>query len=1395
MADPLLERLESAGAHAALRGYRRQFLYTLSRIVTEPEGQEKVFQLERYEDLEIISKEGRPLEYIQIKDYSEDLTVSALSIPFFRRAVALLKGNQNAVVKVVSFGPFGPELSAAWSDEDSADRRRVRGKLQERGFTPDELDTVFRSIKMQQVDETVIETEVYGWLSESALGGDPEHAFKLLHSWLYGLSEQGERVIYADVVTTLNRVGTYLRERAAHHEEWYRTIRPLERHTPSEDERAALAAQFYEGVSARYEHILASVDVPRESKLADLEEAFQASRVVIVHGASGQGKSALAYRYLNSKLEPGCWCFEAQSLSGLERVQSVAVALAGHLKVVKARLYVYVDVQPGNTYWPELVRQLSHHQDIYILMTIREEDLKRTNVPVTDLLLARTVPLSFDEAEASEIYDRLAQRRPPERFLGFTEAWARFGGQGPLLEFVHLVTQNESLRERLEKQVNDYKDRVNAGTFPSDGLELLRRVAVASAYGSRLSLKALVRDLSIPAPDRVVGIYESEYLLRQSEDRSFVEGLHPIRSQILADLLTDEAFHPWVDTARSCLGSMLEADIEAFLLSSFYHHQTEQQTLLRTLFEEWRPQTWVGFAGALRSLLWLGVFQYAARNRAVINAALEQVGAGLQVMLDTDLTDVSAGKDAPDFEDMDFLPEGLKNAIKTAKAQQSLKGEALKHARDWLERAVPPSAAPQTEADWSGAAEVAFWSGYLGSSNGPMAEELISQLNAALERLSINTLANVVFALSYTKHPDFFVWLQGARTTLLNRFCVETESIHVEDDGSTLRIHFVPGGLASIQTDGNQQLEGGEGFLNREAVRRAETLRKLVPDRQFYATHGYGHKPLLLESPADDTVKNMPTTYMYPRWAVNLNAVFSRLGLYPHRPDTWEDYARQIYVLRKGLLISLVAFNGGLNTYFRKATPFNILTHVGATAWNACARSLNRYPSLPKSAVDELGFTGEGYDDRQQNDSTNSGLVREIALLLKEHEPFLKALRNYLSPMSNFYAQAPDVIAVKGALGKATPEGRRKILRSVEQEHTDMRTEPRFPTLEFTEALEALGPFQQAFRERFAAYFQPRELEELEAQERKVLFEAWSLWLQLAFHPNRRLKNPAEEAVERVESLLRRVRRNFEKRLDALEREGIVARALPCDLKWEGQPALWISYDVQDPSEIKVGRDAVLTAFKASIAEFFSAEIAEFVVRQLGARILLIPLFKGKALTTAVWQTSTDVLLQGSTYEGQDWWNYVPHPVPPEVWEVLDVPVWEHSEVQLLNELQVEFSKVALLSAFLVQLYAAPRTGGVSVELAQRYVEESISHIRESIQAIINKLQSASLFLRGLEEATLLQRGNSVQAFEAFGQALETILQAEETEEVSPLLLWQNVISALTEAEAARRLWLSDIGT
>jgi hypothetical protein len=141
--------------------------------------------------------------------------------------------------------------------------------------------------------------------------------------------------------------GKFTAERAEHHGQWFTNIVPIEDHALTDEARQELTDEFYRGISTHYDHILADLDIVRPTKLEEVAEAFESTRVVIVHGASGQGKTTLALRYLREHF-PNHWRFQVKLIENKQHALSIAAALVGHADAIDVPIAVYADFRSGS---------------------------------------------------------------------------------------------------------------------------------------------------------------------------------------------------------------------------------------------------------------------------------------------------------------------------------------------------------------------------------------------------------------------------------------------------------------------------------------------------------------------------------------------------------------------------------------------------------------------------------------------------------------------------------------------------------------------------------------------------------------------------------------------------------------------------------------------------------------------------------------------------------------------------------------------------------------------------------------------------------------------------------------------------------------------------------------
>jgi hypothetical protein len=1398
--DPESSLAEQTDATPAYRGYRLQALYTLSRVLEQADG--LVYQPEGKEDLAVFSADQALLEIIQVKQRSQNLALSSLEPEkkdsFFNRVAAELKTTPDARVLIVVFGSVGPELEKAVG-VDGPERARVAGKIAKHNHLSEaEAARLFEKIQFVLVDEDDLRRRVYAALEGSLAGGDPDSAFESLSYWLYVCAEKKTKITRGDVIERVNAAGRFAAKRAAHIKEWFTSIVPLEdKAADAMLDADELSDEFYRGISTRYEHILAGLDVVRLQKLLEVADKFRDRRVVVVHAASGQGKTTLAYRYLHEYF-PREWRFRVRSVTGREHALSVALALTAHADAIGVPLAVYVDVLPQDRDWTELVRQLSTHRNIRVLVTIREEDWRRASVAVAEFEFGE-VELSFDRTEAEAIYESLVKKRTPANVLDFEDAWEKFGGAGPLMEFIYLVTQGDSLRQRLSQQVAHLENEVREGRLDAREVELLRLTSIAAASEARLLLRPLVEHLGLPAPQSTLSLFEKEYLLRVSDDGSRVQGLHPIRSMILTGLLADATFAPWGDKAAACVQFVDEEDVESFLLHAFSRHRGEHEVLLSAL-DSFQPGGWIGIAGVTRSLIWLGVVEYAEANSDLIEEAAAEIGAGgWSYFLDFDVADMSGGTAASWWKDLDLemFTDEVKQRFEALQSRQTDKRKVFERATVWLARRTSKPTLPVTEASWSGAAEAVFWVGRLGA-GWPLREWLPeTELDGAVDRLSLETLANLSAAVFESgAYPD---WLTTNRQRLIDRFRRDTRTVMLEDDGHKLTARFIftlPEVDDTPAEDAQKmKLEAGNAFHD-EAVERLGLLRRLLPDREEFASQGYGHMLWDNYLEFDETIKTgIERKYLPLTWLTSVNGTFRGVADLRFRPGTWLEYAQQVHRIRWAVVDSLKQLERGLQVHFRRRNAAKILgAEVNAESWDACKKSLNNQPRLPRAAVDEWGFVDESTSDAKARGAAYRLTVRS-GLAARRYKPFLKSFNEYTRTLSNFFTQAVDVMTLNPFLGRAAD--RKKVLEAA----ASLGVKPnsaRFATLNLADSVKNLIGFQRASKKILGPFFESRELDRLDGEEQKIFRRVWNMWYFFAFHPGKVMQDAAEECARAPQGILRTIRLDLRTRLRRMSTGDLRLSIVSEEMLWDERPALWLTADARSPVDAFGSLPTLFGEIREAVRKVKNDELRRYVLDMNWPYVVIVPLVRGRYANAVAWRIILPVIIEGGGQELR-WWNYAQHQIPSDALGQLKIESWDLPQLTVAAKLLQSTSVLFQIAAHIRDFRRLPDLDQEGVAQLQDYVDRLSRYGSEALQSVLDAEVEMLAVFNNLPEVERESRPALLQSVLSLAELHDSIMPTADFQDrvamgLDGLVEWASRLEqAPVQALVASSAWMSDV--
>ena len=1228
-----------AGAVSAYRGYRRQALFALHRLLELSDGEH--LQPEGVEDLSVIS-DGRLVEANQVKSYAVPLTLSHLDPTaegsFFQAAAARTRRGGQERLRLITFGPLGPELAGV-RDRDDQKTKAVVAKLSQAGIDAATARELIDRIEIVEVEEAALSAAVRERLGAMPTGADPDAAFDLLTFWIYVQSEIRATVSRSDARNRVQAVAAFISTMRAHHEEWNVTIVPIGDVDVTPDRRAALESEFYQGVSVRFEHIAAGLPVDRPHLLQSIDRAFERERVVVVHAASGQGKTTLAYQFLACL--PGSWRFRIAAVPDRFHALRMATALEGHAAAVGLPVYVHLDVSPQDVAWPTLARELSSNEHIRVLVTIREEDWRRSS-DISVIPFAEVDPTLTAE-EARHIFEALLTRFP-DAPPTFEEAWTRFGGAGPLLEFVYLVTQRQELRARLSDQVR--RLRTEALSTGTAAIDFLRLASVIAATGARAELAPLATVAGLHDPAFVVSGMEREYLVRISDNGRLVGGLHPIRSQILAELLTDPVLSPIGDLLASGVELVTEPDLEVFMLRTLSRIDADVESLTRAALER-DLETWSGYAGIARAVRWRGIADYAERHRDLIEEVDPGHSGRWTVVLNSDIAGAMPGGIEGLWANLaETLPRaaGALDAVRTFQARQRPVDEALAPLKDWLTHARQPPP-PTASIDWTAFAEMYFFSAKFGSIVEP---EWLTEaaLDGALETASVTALADLSFALFEGDHlaPRGRAWLDRHRNALVERYREAAAVIGFHDDGETVSVDFI------VASPG--QGDDGEPpstSYNSQAVMRLDLLRRLIPDRERYGSQGWGHRVEGIEY--DGTEKHIPRASLPPLWLTSLNATFRGYVELWWRPSTWAAYREGLIALRRDTCERLEAIASALERFHRGAAGLPVQGTTNEEWFKAWSARLEVEALLPRVAVDEFGLSDES---SAMADPTKAGAISARGLALYPYLGFVKARRELTRTLRNFADQAPKVMAYAGAIGRAAPGTQDAIhQKAAELGIADL---PRLSTINLGDGLKALPEFQTGA----AALFGSQEQVQLVERERRAFSRAFGVWRFFVQSPRTRANDLSVQVTRRQREFMECWLHDLRVRLDALDAE----------TTWRVE-----QHQGADGGRLLVtatGVDAVvvyglLEAAVRAVNEALSGVRAEdrALIEAHLPRTLIVPLVRDRSLRSEAIDLSTLVI--GDESWTPQWWHFAPKPVPNEL--ATAYPVWDDAELELGNRL------------------------------------------------------------------------------------------------------------------------------
>lgn len=1408
-------------ASATYRGYRRQALYALFRLFDDGLSESRILQPEGKEDLAIYDFEGNLVEIVQVKDHSDNLTVSSFKSSFYDRIVPYCAPNSTTLVRIASFGPIGPDLRKALSGDDAAKFRtlktltkyrtehmlnqsdRKRTAVAKRAGI--EARNIIDHIVLCEVDESVL-TKTLGYvLSKTITCVNPHQSFELLMWWLLTSSEAKLKISREKAVAKLENIGRFLAQREAYCDEWHTTILPVAPSIAGKESVDSMANEFFQGGRVRFDHIEENLDVPREIFLTRIHDAFSENNVVVIHSASGQGKTTLAYRYMKD-FAASDFRFEVLTSSDLKHARQIALALTGHAEAVEVPTLIFFDVRPGDNYWSEVVTALASVVGLRILVAIREEDWMRARISAADFFFGE-IQLSFEKPEAAAIYERLSRQTKRIRYLDFEDAWSQFGARKTLFEFVYYVTQEESLAGRISSQIDLLQDATIQGHRSKGELDLLRLVAVASAYEARLDLAKLLDYCQLSAPTRTIELFNNEYLIRVSDDGRYVEGYHSIRSEIIADKITDPVVCPWFNAACQILPLLVEDDLQNFLLCSFSRKPHVSGEIIAALME-FQPTTWVGVNGVAMSLMWNGVRDYVAKNSNLLDEVFQFVGSGWYFVLDWDLGQV-LGTTKIDLVDQlaRVSPRFVRAAdfARLARTRQTDKNNVFSNMRSWLQCAIMAPAIPPDAQNFSAMGELLFWIGHLqivSSLTDAVNEELIDK--AKLE-LPIFLFGEFVRGVRTCSGETYNAWLAPRRAELILYLRTEATIVKLDETDETVVAHFA----IDIERQASVlrgRVDALQVTLHDLAIERIILLCNLLPGKLHYGAIGYGHQISFLKQIWDESNKPaVPVENLYATWLPRFNALARGYAEHRYRPEDWTDYFTQVQLLRQKILAVLEHLQETINE-FGTSTPLPgtaSLERIGE--WDECRQGLGNPLFLPKASVDEWGYISENSttDDNVERIARFSGLSR-IA-------PVRQAVDGYIRQVNQFISHAGDCLVLIPNLRAARSEYAKEAVRAAAAALGISDVSIRLSVVDGFDACIAIDKLKVTTETVFGSKDMLRtdlDFCDREREEFVSMLTAWSMFVDedarkqvlrtTALKKTR--TNYLKSKRTDIDALIASTRSRLKNSLLALRKKGIKAHLLSEKILWNGLPALWITFDTSHPIDsLRAGEivwHQLIEAFEPDRQKIVRIKAIDL----LWQSIVLVPLVQGKSLEKHVFPHFKSVTYIEPPNLEQLPWILLSEKLSEDMWAQLGLPHWELPLTPTGFDLFVSaYSSLTQHVEHISDFSRLPRdVDDFGMSLLQSYLDVETTRLQPLAQDVFDCYNAVLTKFVDINDQVIDSRPNLVLSLKVFidlktGFAPALDLNEHFTLTLEKICDWRDrLVVGISNIALVKYLWLAD---
>lgn len=879
--------IKRTGGAINFRGVGFQLLYSCFTLLNELDSSNllKSIRLEGIEDLDIIEIDNN--QYIQLKSSINTIDAGSFwKMGVFQNFLEAFKINPNCNLKLVynfklTKGNFNDLVIKKITDRTVTFWKQ---KFEDSSIDISDIDFDFfiRNIDFIKVSEHYLIEGCNKYLFEKFninLGTENQYLKALFYS-SFNCSKERTSITYLDLKRIIQSVTDSFSKsptNPAIENNWIQKI------DFDSNDNSIVRDEYYEGKAARPIHIVQNLPVKRDEWHNQILKAINECSVIVIKSSSGQGKSTLVWQTSFELKHKGYsvyelkYCNENNNIAGLfdfikSRVQigELPIIVIDGLNNILSKYYELIDI--------------THNLPIKFLITTRQVDWYRYGLDLSKTSI-KIIDISLSISEAKKIFLELKKRDKIHlEISNWQSVWEKIESKGLLIEYVYLLTKGEMISNRLNTQIKE----LNSENDANSKIEILRIISIADILNLKIKSIKLINHIQENigfTTDRGEALkqLEKEFYLRFDEE--FIEGLHPVRSQHLVDILNN--FVPITETLLSLYKIITEDFIYDYFIAISPLIKSElKDKFYDDLAKLVSKQKFSEMVYAIDGLMHGEPLQYWTENKEVFDEVFNHGGIELFITETLPFTKLNTIKNLNESlgenrTGLNFLSEKTEELT----PYSITKSDIVKFANNLSNHIDTYSNKIES---YQGLGFLIKWFKQLSVSIPLKIVLNEDELLGILKKESIDEASELFSYYNISNPKKYLKFIKTHKSLIIGILKKQTNSLTIKEKGKDIHIEYL--------------LDKDVDKANEFSVYRIQTVFSLLPIYSKYCT-----KAIILPFPNEEiykivlqnSIKEMPKVNIVDTFDVHINQIWNNTILDKYRSSSSYEWQNQYVKLRE----------------------------------------------------------------------------------------------------------------------------------------------------------------------------------------------------------------------------------------------------------------------------------------------------------------------------------------------------------------------------------------------------------------------------------------------------------------------------------------------------------------